>query len=84
MGRTNYELLSIVRVLQGQHPDGVYAVRVDPRSVGMLPDAGLYDEHSRAEIMGKTYDPTHGHAASPGDRFGDQETASASPSSIRP
>src|SRR4030042_4959032 len=54
MGRTGYALLSSVRVLQGQYPDGVYAVRVDPRSVGMLPDAGLYDEHSRAETMGKT------------------------------
>jgi len=29
MGRTGYEMLSSVRVLQGQHPDGVYAVRMD-------------------------------------------------------
>ena len=29
MGRTGYEMLSSVRVLQGQHPDGVHAVRMD-------------------------------------------------------
>ena len=74
MGRTGYEMLSSVRVLQGQHPEGVYAVGVDTRSVGMLSDAGLYEEHARAETMGETDDPTHGRAAGPGDRFGDQET----------
>jgi hypothetical protein len=40
----------------------------------MLSDAGLYDEHAPAETMGKTDDPMHGFAASPGDRFSDQET----------